>query len=114
MDSKDSANTFILLHERLTTDDASLEEILTATVPATERGQDWKIVLNPNPVEEMESEEIPRSSTKAVKPLQALIFLGERHAGIIGAAAAEFYGDRFDTDDKTLEDEFLNDFQSEF
>lgn len=84
MDGEDSVNTFILLYERLLTDDTALEEAITATIPATDREGDWKVVLNPDLLEEKEVDVIPGKDANPVKPRQALVFLDDRHAGIIG------------------------------
>ena len=51
-------------------------------------------------------------STVTVQPIHALVFLDERHAGIIGAG--EFYDDQFDMAVESPQEAFLTDFATEF
>ncbi|NGM71360.1 hypothetical protein G6M89_20570 [Natronolimnobius sp. AArcel1] len=105
---------YVLLYEYLPSDDP-LDEVITATAPASNFEEDWTVVANSNLTEERAVEDIPRrGSQTTVRPDQALIFLGERHAGIIGAGASEFYDDRFDVSEDTLRTEFMDDVRSEF
>ena len=115
MDVETAANSFIQLYEFLPTEDTPLDEPVIVTFPVTHHDAEWTIVLNGDPTESHDVEGIPTSdSTVTVQPTQALVFLDERHAGIIGAGAGEFYDDQFDTAVESLQEAFLTDFATEF
>lgn len=115
MDPEQSVNSFLQLYEFLPTNDVPLDEPLTVTFPATNHDQDWTVVLNADPKAEHDVEDVPvTGSTTTVRSTQALIFLGQQHAGIIGVGAGEFYDDQFDTPAGSLQDEFMTDFTDEF
>ncbi|MCQ4334880.1 hypothetical protein KM295_15600 [Natronomonas sp. F2-12] len=115
MDSEQSVNSFIQIYEFLPTDDVPLDEPLTVTFTATNHDQDWTVVLNADPKAEHNVEDVPvTGSTTTVRSTQALIFLGQQHAGVMGVGAGEFYDDQFDTPRASLGEEFMNDFTDEF
>ena len=113
MDVETAANSFIQLYEFLPTEDTSLDEPVVVTFPATDHDAEWTIVLNGDPTQSHDVEGVLTSdSTVTVQPIHALVFLDERHAGIIGAG--EFYDDQFDMAVESPQEAFLTDFATEF
>ncbi|WP_241432770.1 hypothetical protein [Natrinema pellirubrum] len=113
MDSIEAMHHFLLLNEYLLPEEPASEDLIREFIPASAFNQDWQIVLNPD-MEEKEAIDIPKQGkTTMVRSTQALIFLGNRHAGLIGSSAGEFYDDRFDTS-ADLQEEFLEDLSAEF
>lgn len=114
MDTTESVTNYVLLVEYMVTDDTTLEDILMKSFPASNFDRDWTVVINMQIEEEQEVEDVPvEGKTVTVRPSQAIVYLGEDHAGIIGAGAGEFYDDRFDVEDDDLKGEFINDFKCE-
>ncbi|MCU4971133.1 hypothetical protein OB955_00070 [Halobacteria archaeon AArc-m2/3/4] len=115
MDGKEAVNSFIQLYEYAPTGDASLDEPIVTSFPAANHEADWTFILNGDPTETHTVKDIPTSdSTVTVRPTQALIFLGDQHAGIIGAGAGEFYEDQFETFENSIQEAFMSDFEEAF
>lgn len=115
MDATESMHAYLLLVEHMATNDGTLEEILQESFPASNFEEDWTVVVNMQIKEDQEVEDIPiKGKTMTVRPTQAVVFLGEDNAGIIGTGAGEFYDERFNLKDGDLRDEFMNDFKSKF
>ena len=115
MDAKEAVNSFIRLYEYLPTGDTPLDEPIVTSFPAVKHEADWTIVLNGDPSKAHEVEDVPTpGSTVTIRPTQVLIFLGEQHAGIIGAGAGEFYEDQFETRENSVQEAFLSDFEKAF
>lgn len=114
MDSTESVNFYIRLVEHIADDGSTLEDILKETFPASSFDRAWTVVINTQLDSEQEIDDEPAPGmTVTVQPNQALIYLGEDHAGILGPGAGEFYDSRFNVEDGTLKDEFMRDFTSE-
>ncbi|MXV61589.1 hypothetical protein GS429_05820 [Natronorubrum sp. JWXQ-INN-674] len=115
MDATKAVNSFIELCEFIPTKDTALDEPIVTTFPSTIHERDWTIVLNGDPTEEYAVEDVPASgATVTVRPTQALIFLGEQHAGIIGAGAGKFHEDEFESLESSVKEAFFNDFEEVF
>ena len=111
MDVETAANSFIQLYEFLPTEDTSLDEPVVVTFQqqiTTQNGRLCLMATRPHDVEGV----LTSDSTVTVQPIHALVFLDERHAGIIGAG--EFYDDQFDMAVESPQEAFLTDFATEF
>lgn len=112
MESTKATNNFIQLFEFLPTEETSSADLITVTVSAAHFERDWMIVINSG-FDEKEAADVPISGKNTmVRPTQALVFLGEKHAGTIGIGAGQFYDDQFCAKVDDLESEFMNDIRS--
>lgn len=80
MDVEESVNSFVQIYQFMATDDTPIDEPISESFPAANFEKDWTVVVNADPMGENDVVVFPSDSSKTtVRPMQALIFLGEDH-----------------------------------